>query len=58
MEMTAPKTLYDKIWNDHVVHEAEDEHVFYILICWFTVHPNAGRSCQLVFMQQENNRCT
>ena len=22
--MTAPKTLYDKIWNDHVVHEAED----------------------------------
>jgi 3-isopropylmalate/(R)-2-methylmalate dehydratase large subunit len=24
MEMTAPKTLYDKIWNDHVVHEAED----------------------------------
>ena len=22
--MTTPKTLYDKIWNDHVVHEAED----------------------------------
>ena len=22
--MTAPKTLYDKIWNDHVVHAAED----------------------------------
>ena len=22
--MTAPKTLYDKIWDDHVVHEAED----------------------------------
>ena len=21
---TAPTTLYDKIWNDHVVHEAED----------------------------------
>jgi 3-isopropylmalate/(R)-2-methylmalate dehydratase large subunit len=22
--MTKPKTLYDKIWDDHVVHEAED----------------------------------
>jgi 3-isopropylmalate/(R)-2-methylmalate dehydratase large subunit len=22
--MTAPKTLYDKIWDDHLVHEAED----------------------------------
>ncbi len=22
--MTAPRTLYDKIWDDHVVHEAED----------------------------------
>ncbi len=22
--MTAPKTLYDKIWDEHVVHEAED----------------------------------
>jgi 3-isopropylmalate/(R)-2-methylmalate dehydratase large subunit len=22
--MTAPKTLYDKIWNAHLVHEAED----------------------------------
>jgi len=22
--MSAPKTLYDKIWNDHLVHEAED----------------------------------
>lgn len=22
--MTAPRTLYDKIWNDHVAHEAED----------------------------------
>jgi 3-isopropylmalate/(R)-2-methylmalate dehydratase large subunit len=22
--MTAPKTLYDKIWDDHVVHQSED----------------------------------
>ncbi|MEZ5753815.1 MAG: 3-isopropylmalate dehydratase large subunit [Paracoccaceae bacterium] len=22
--MTAPRTLYDKIWDDHVVHQAED----------------------------------
>ena len=22
--MSAPQTLYDKIWNDHVAHEAED----------------------------------
>ena len=22
--MTAPRTLYDKIWDDHVAHEAED----------------------------------
>ncbi len=22
--MTAPKTLYDKIWNDHLVHQADD----------------------------------
>ena len=22
--MTAPRTLYDKIWDDHIVHEAED----------------------------------
>ncbi len=22
--MTAPRTLYDKIWDDHVVHEADD----------------------------------
>ncbi|QPC42342.1 3-isopropylmalate dehydratase large subunit [Kaustia mangrovi] len=22
--MTAPRTLYDKIWDDHLVHEAED----------------------------------
>ena len=22
--MTAPKTLYDKIWDDHVVHEDDD----------------------------------
>ena len=22
--MTAPKTLYDKIWDAHVAHEAED----------------------------------
>ena len=24
MTMTAPRTLYDKIWDDHVAHEAED----------------------------------
>jgi len=23
-EMTAPKTIYDKIWDAHVAHEAED----------------------------------
>jgi 3-isopropylmalate/(R)-2-methylmalate dehydratase large subunit len=22
--MSKPTTLYDKIWNDHLVHEAED----------------------------------
>ena len=22
--MTKPRTLYDKIWDDHVAHEAED----------------------------------
>src|ERR1041385_1452876 len=22
--MSAPTTLYDKIWNDHLVHEADD----------------------------------
>ncbi|TAG30337.1 MAG: 3-isopropylmalate dehydratase large subunit, partial [Rhodobacterales bacterium] len=22
--MTAPRTLYDKIWDDHVVHQADD----------------------------------
>ena len=22
--MSRPTTLYDKIWNDHLVHEAED----------------------------------
>ena len=24
MSATKPTTLYDKIWNDHLVHEAED----------------------------------
>src|ERR1044071_10421827 len=24
MLMSKPTTLYDKIWNDHLVHEAED----------------------------------
>ena len=24
MSAAKPTTLYDKIWNDHLVHEAED----------------------------------